>query len=149
MFGDLCFAVWVCKRNWRQLSKGLADSSFKKEVRFLRWIGKIRNKGRAALVFIKYLTLATQQPSLFFNKVEGSKPTSMTNLQYMKIVLMSKLHKTSEEAMDTVFGEIVFDLAALGEGEGTCGCVSDSDRYAGDIARSRYERRNSKNGERN
>ena len=148
-FGDLCFAVWVCMRNWRQLSQGLADSSFKKEVRFLRWVGKLRNKGKAAVVFVRYLTLAMQQPSLFFNKVEGAKPTSMTNLQYMKIVLMSKLHKTSEEAMDTVFGEVVFDLAALGEGEGSCGFVSDNDRYAGDMARKNYERRHPQNGERN
>ena len=149
MFGDLCFAVWVCKRNWWQLSQGLADSSFKKEVRFLRWVGKLRNKGKAAVVFVRYLTLAMQQPSLFFNKVEGAKPTSMTNLQYLKIVLMSKLHKTSEEAMDTVFGEVVFDLAALGEGEGSCGFVSDNDRYAGDMARKNYERRHPQNGERN
>jgi hypothetical protein len=98
---------------------------------------------------MRYLTLAMQQPSLFFNNVEGSKPTSMNNLQYMKIVLMSKLHKTSEEAMDTVFGEVVFDLAALGEGEGSCGFVSDNDRYAGDMARKNYERRQPKNGERN
>ena len=149
MFGDLCFAVWVCKRNWRQLSQGLADSSFKKEVRFLRWVGKLRNKGKAALVFVHYLSLATQQPSLFFNKVEGAKPTSMTNLQYMKIMLMSKLHKTSEEAMDTVFGEIIFDLAALGEREGTCGFVSDGDRFAADVARKNQERRHHQNGERN
>jgi hypothetical protein len=81
--------------------------------------------------------------------VEGAKPTSMNNLQYMKIVLMSKLHKTSGQAMDTPFGEIVYDLAALGEGEGSCGFVSDGDRYAGDIARKNYERRQPKNGERN
>ena len=100
-------------------------------------------------MFVHYLSLATQQPSLFFNKVEGAKPTSMTNLQYMKIILMSKLHKTSEEAMDTVFGEIIFDLAALGEREGTCGFVSDGDRFAADIARKNQERRHHQNGERN
>ena len=129
--------------------RGLSDSAFKREVRFLRWMGKVRNKGKAILVFIQYLTQAMQQPSLFFNKVDGAKPTSMNNLQYMKIVLMSKLKKTSEQAMDTPFGEVIFDLAALGEGDGTCGFVSDNDRYAGDIARKRYEGRQQTNGERN
>ena len=148
MFGDLCFAIWVCKRDWKGLMRGLSDSAFKREVRFLRWMGKLRNKGKAILVFVQYLTRAMQQPSLFFNKVEGARPTSMNNLQYMKIVLMSKLHKTNEQAMDTPFGEVVFDLAALGEGEGTCGFVSDDNRDAGDIARKNYERRQTKNGER-
>ena len=128
--------------------RGLSDSAFKREVRFLRWMGKLRNKGKAILVFVQYLTRAMQQPSLFFNKVEGARPTSMNNLQYMKIVLMSKLHKTNEQGMDTPFGEVVFHLAALGEGEGTCGFVSDYNRDAGDIARKNYERRQTKNGER-
>jgi hypothetical protein len=149
MFGDLCFSIWVCKRNWQGLMRGLSDSSFKKEVRFLWWMGKFRNKGKAILVFVQYLSKAMQQPSLFYNKVDGAKPTSMNNLQYMKIVLMRKLHKTSEQAMDTPFGEIVYDLAALGEGEGSCGFVSDDNRYAGVIARKNYERRQPKNGERN
>ena len=124
-FGDLCFAIWVCKRDWRGLTRGLSDLSFKSEVRFLRWFGKFRNKGKAILVFIQYLTQAMQQP------------------------LMSKLHKTSEDTMNTSFGEAVFDIAALGEGEGACGFVSDADCYAGDIARKNHERRQAKNGERN
>ena len=148
-FGDLCFAIWVCKRDWRGLTRGLSDLSFKSEVRFLRWFGKFRNKGKAILVFIQYLTQAMQQPSLFFNVVDGAKPTSMNNLHYMKIVLMSKLHKTSEDTMNTSFGEGLFDIAAWGEGEGACGFVWDADCYAGDIAGKNHERRQAKNGERN
>jgi hypothetical protein len=150
-FGDLCFAVWVCKRNWKELLRGISDLSFKKEVLFLRWFAKLRNKGKAILVFIQYLTQAMQQPNLFFNKVEGAKPTSMNNLHYMKMVLVSKMHKTSEEAMNTPFGEAIYDIAALGEGEGACGFVTDSDLEALEVAKKMHERRTQglKNGERN
>ena len=139
-FGDLCFAVWVCKRDWRQLMEGLSDSSFKREVRFLRWVGKLRNKGKAVSVFIQHLTQSMKQPSLFFNKVEGAKPTSMNNLQYMKIAMMSKLHKTGEQAMNTPFGEVVYDLSALGEGEGACGFVTDEHEAAGVAAKRQWKR---------
>ena len=47
MFGDLCFAVWVCKKNWGQILKGIADSDFMRDIRFLRFIGKFRNKNKA------------------------------------------------------------------------------------------------------
>ena len=149
MFGDLCFAVWVCKRNWKQLAQGLEDSAFNRDVRFLKWIGRFRNRGKAGLVFIQYLTQALKQPELFFNNVEGSKPTTMNNLQYMKIVLMSKLKMSKVEAMDTPFGEAVFDLAALGEGEGACNFVTDGHRDAADMARKMAaRRRNEANGKR-
>jgi len=148
MFGDLCFAVWVCKRNWKQLAKGLEESAFDRDVRFLRWMGRFRNRGKAILIFIQYLTQAFKQPDLFYNNVEGSKPTSMNNLQYMKVVLMSKLFMTKEEAMDTAFGEAVFDIAAIGEGEGVCNFVTDGQRGAADIARKMAARRREEpNGE--
>lgn len=149
-FGDLCFAIWVCKRDWKELIKGMSDSSFKKEVRFLYWFGKFRNWKKSTVVYVQYLSKALKQPELFFNKVEGSKPTSMNNLHYMKIILMSKLFKTMEEAMDTPFGEAVYDIAALGEGEGSCGFTTDAERLAGEVAKRQYERRQElANGKRN
>tara|TARA_R110000824_G_scaffold220168_1_gene407222 strand:- start:151 stop:498 length:348 start_codon:yes stop_codon:yes gene_type:complete len=111
-------------------------------------MGRFRNRSNAISVFIQYLTLATKSPELFFNKVEGSKPTSMNNLQYMKIVMMSKLNKTREAAMDTPFGEAIYDAAALGEGEGSCNFVTDTQRDAADIAkRMAAGRKNKVNGE--
>jgi len=150
-FGDLCFAIWVCKKNWIQLMKGVADISFKREIRFLKFLARFRSKGKATIVFIQYLTEALKEPNLFFNKVDGAKPTSMNNLHYLKIVLMNKLNKTMIEAMDTPFGEAVYDLAAIGEGEGACGFVTDGDMEAMEVAKRNYERRQSKanNGKRN
>ena len=147
-FGDLCFAVWVCKRNWKQLLVGMGDSSFSRDVRFLKWMGRFRNRNNAILVFIQYLTLATKSPELFFSKVEGSKPTTMNNLHYMKIVMMSKLNKTHEAAMDTPFGEAIYDAAALGEGEGSCNFVTDGQRDIVGVVKGLEEKRKIKvNGE--
>ena len=126
--------------------KSLRDSSLKKEVRFLHWFGKLRNWKRATVIFVDYLANSLKQPDLFFNKVEGSKPTSMNNLHYMKIVLMSKLYKTMEQAMDTPFGEAIYDIAAVGEGEGSCGFTTDAERMAGEVAKRQYERRQELNG---
>tara|TARA_R100000700_G_scaffold6130_4_gene9628 strand:- start:7966 stop:8466 length:501 start_codon:yes stop_codon:yes gene_type:complete len=148
-FGDLCFAIWVCKRNWAELMDGLRNSSFKREVRFLGLVGRLKNWRKGIIVFVDYMGQALKQPNLFFNKVDGAKPTSMTNLHYMKIVLMSKLFKTKEQAMDTPFGEAVFDIAALGEGEGACGFTTDADILAGEVARRQHERRQQENGKRN
>jgi len=145
-FGDLCFAIWVCKRSWAELIQGVRDNSLKKEVRFLHWFGKLRNWKRATVIFVDYLANSLKQPDLFFNKVEGSKPTSMNNLHYMKIVLMSKLYKTMEQAMDTPFGEAIYDIAAVGEGEGSCGFTTDEERIAGEVAKRQYERRQELNG---
>ena len=152
MFGDLCFAVWVCKRNWKQLLKGIADSDFMRDIRFLRLIGRFRNKNKAMATLVEYLTQAMTEPSLFFNKVEGGKPTSMNNLHYLKIVLMQKLNKTAEQAMDTPFGEAVYDLAAIGESEGVCGFVTDEHEEAGEAAKRQWEYRQEEiktNGKRN
>jgi len=152
MFGDLCFAVWVCKKNWGQLLKGIADSDFMRDIRFLRFVGKFRNKNKAMGALVEYLTQAVKEPSLFFNKVEGGKPTSMNNLHYLKIVLMQKLNKTAEQAMDTPFGEAVYDLAAIGEAEGVCGFVTDEHEEAGEAAKRQWERRQEEiktNGKRN
>ena len=66
----------------------------------------------------------------------------------MKIVMMSKLNKTREAAMDTPFGEAIYDAAALGEGEGSCNFVTDTQRDAADIAkRMAAGRKNKVNGE--
>jgi len=148
-FGDLCFAVWVCKRRWKEARQGLADSEFKGGVRFLRWFGRFRDKGKAILVFMRYLTQSMKSPSLFFNKVDGASPTSMHNLHYMKVLLMSKLHMTKEQAMDTPFGEAVYDIAAIGEGEGVCGFVTDSHEVAMEHAKKRHKRQQElRNGDR-
>lgn len=150
-FGDLCFAVWVFKRNWEQVIQGIADSAFIRDIRFLRFIGRFRNKNKAMMTLVEYLTQAMKEPSLFFNKVEGGKPTSMNNLHYLKIILMQKLNKTAEQAMNTPFGEAVYDLAAIGEAEGVCGFVTDSHLEAGEVAKRRWERQQKQvnNGKRN
>jgi hypothetical protein len=152
MFGDLCFAVWVCKKNWGQTLKGIADSDFMRDIRFLRFMGKFRNKNKAMGALVEYLTQAVKEPSLFFNKVEGGKPTSMNNLHYLKVVLMQKLNKTAEQAMDTPFGEAVYDLAAIGEAEGVCGFITDAHEEAGAAAKRQWERKQEEiktNGKRN
>ena len=152
MFGDLCFAIWVCKRNWRELMQGLADMAFTKEMRFLRWMGRLRNKLKAMMTFVDYLTKAMNEPSLFFNKIDNQKPVSMNNLHYLKVALMSKLHMSKEQAMDTPFGEAIFDMAAIGESEGACGFVTDAHAEAGEAARRQWERKQKEttdNGQRN
>ncbi len=101
---------------------------------------------------VEYLTQAVKEPSLFFNKVEGGKPTSMNNLHYLKVVLMQKLNKTAEQAMDTPFGEAVYDLAAIGEAEGVCGFITDAHEEAGAAAKRQWERKQEEiktNGKRN
>ena len=141
MFGDLCFAVWACKRTWEQCKEGIAASSYKRDIRFLKWVSAFKNKHRAIVLFSKYLANSLQEPELFYNKVDNGKPTSMAHLQYMKIVLVTKMHKTVSEAMDTAFAEAIYDLAAIGEGEGVCGFVSDETHIAADVARRNHERR--------
>ena len=140
MFGDLCFAVWVCKKDWGQLMEGIASMGFKKDIRFLRFMGWFRSHGKSMVMLAEYLGQAMREPSLFFNKVEGGRPTSMNNLHYIKIVLMQKLNKTAEQAMDTPFGEAVYDLAAVGEAEGVCGFVTDDHEEAGEAAKRQWER---------
>ena len=76
----------------------------------------------------------------------------MNNLHYLKIILMHKLNKTAEQAMDTPFGEAVYDLAAIGESEGVCGFVTDGHEEAGEAAKRQWERRQEEiktNGKRN
>ena len=152
-FGDLCFAIWVCKRNWAELMEGLSRMSFLKEIKFLRFIGRFRQKELAMLTFVDYVTKALKEPNLFFNKVDDAKPMSMNNLHYLKIILMLKLHMTKEQVMDMPFGEAIYDVAAVGESEGACGFVSDSHAAAGEAARRNHEKRQAEmvkeNGERN
>ena len=140
MFGDLCFVVWVCKKDWQQLMEGIASMGFKKDFRFFRFMSWFRSIDKSMEMLAAYLGQATKEPSLFFNKVEGGKATSMNNLHYLKIVLMQKLNKTAEQAMDTPFGEAVYDLAAVGEAEGVCGFVTDDHEAAGGAAKRQWER---------
>ena len=151
-FGDLCFAIWVCKKDWRQLMEGIANMDLKGDFRFLRVMGWFKNQSKSMVAFVEYLTQSVKEPNLFFNKVEGGKPTSMNNLHYLKIVLMQKLNKTAEQAMNTPFGEAVFDLAAIGEAEGVCGFVTEDHEAAGEAAKRQWERRQEKqkaDGQRN
>ena len=53
---------------------------------------------------------------------------------------MQKLNKTAEQAMNTPFGEAVYDLAAVGEAEGVCGFVTDAHKAAGEAAKRQWER---------
>jgi len=99
--------------------------------------------------FADYLVAATREPNLFFNKVDNAKPTTMPHLQYMKIALMSKLHKTTAEAMDTTYGEAIYDIAAIGEGEGNCNFVTDEAEQAIEIAKRKQQQRMEANGQRN
>ena len=55
-------------------------------------------------------------------------------------------------AMNTPFGEAVFDLAAIGEAEGVCGFVTEDHEAAGEAAKRQWERRQEKqkaDGQRN
>tara|TARA_R110000765_G_scaffold418301_2_gene521676 strand:- start:990 stop:1592 length:603 start_codon:yes stop_codon:yes gene_type:complete len=151
-FGDLCFAVWVCQKDWRQLMEGIANMDLKGDFRFLKIMGWFKNQGKSMVTFAEYLTQSVKEPTLFFNKVEGGKPTSMNNLHYLKIVLMQKLNKTAEQAMNTPFGEAVYDLAAVGESEGVCGFVTEDHEAAGEAAKRQWEKRQEKqktDGQRN
>lgn len=148
-FGDLCFAIWVCKRDWEELMQGVRDNSFVKEVKFLNWVSKLRNKNKAMQVFVDYLTKATTEPDLFFNKTEDQKPASMNYLHYMKILLMNKLKMSKAQAMDMPFGEAVYDVAAIGESEGACGFVTDDQSSAGESAKRQWEKRQAEKVEQN
>ena len=92
------------------------------------------------LVFVEYITKAMNEPNLFFNKVDDSKPVSMNHLHYIKIVLMTKLKMTKEQVMDLPFGEAIFDLSAIGEAEGGCGFVTDAHIDAGESAKRQWEK---------
>ena len=105
------------------------------------------------LVFVEYITKAMNEPNLFFNKVDDSKPVSMNHLHYIKIVLMTKLKMTKEQVMDLPFGEAIFDLSAIGEAEGGCGFVTDQHEDALEAAKrnaiKRNKERTAQNGQRN
>ena len=148
-FGDLCFAIWVCKRDWEELMQGVRDNSLTKEVRFLGWVSKFRNKNKAMLIFVEYLTKATTEPDLFFNKTKDQKPASMNHLHYMKILLMNKLRMSKQQAIDMPFGEAVYDVAAIGESEGACGFVTDDHSNAGESAKRQWEKRQAEKVEQN
>ena len=152
-FGDLCFAIWVCKRTWGQLMEGIKNQSFKKEIRFLYFISKFKRKGPALSSFVDYVTNSTNEPNLFFNKIDGQTPHSMNNLHFIKIILMSKLHLNKDEAMNLPFAEAIYDIAGIGESEGSCGFVTDAHIDAGESAKRQWEKMQTEkvkhNGKRN